>query len=219
MDQVWNRFGNKLSTYGDGYHYTNADGSKYYSNPDGSRYYDPGPSGKGRKWYCSPDGEKHYIEDESREDDSEEIVGMGHHGQGMSYDSYQGDYNRNWDDYDDDEEDEDRMWNTPIKQESSPAPPPRLQTARKTVVHANLPQPPKPRNPPFTLRKPSKPKEKEIHVHLHPRAPEPPMNVTRVVHHSSRGEKEIVYKSPAKVARDGRITKEKKVVHIHHHKR
>jgi hypothetical protein len=66
------------------------------------------------------------------------------------------------------------------------------------------------------------PKEKETHIHIHhKKQPKtPPMNVTRVVHHSAKGEKEIVYKSPAKVGKDGRITKgERKVVHIHHHKR
>jgi hypothetical protein len=65
-----------------------------------------------------------------------------------------------------------------------------------------------------------KSKVNEVHIHVHPRTPPPPMNVTRVVHHSSKGEKEIVYRSPSKVGKDGRIAKgEKKVVHIHHHSR
>jgi len=61
-----NRQANSLFSYGEGYHYQNADGSRFFSNPDGSSFYDPGPNGKGRKWYCSPDGVKHYIEDEKK---------------------------------------------------------------------------------------------------------------------------------------------------------
>jgi hypothetical protein len=47
------------------------------------------------------------------------------------------------------------------------------------------------------------------------------MNVTRVVHHSSKGETEVEYRSPAKVGKDGiEIGKgERKVVHLHHHRR
>ena len=67
-----NRYGNHCSSYGDGYHYTNADGSRYFSNPDGSSFYDPGPSGKGRKWYCSPNGEKRYIDEDDDHDQKEE---------------------------------------------------------------------------------------------------------------------------------------------------
>jgi hypothetical protein len=223
MDETWNRFGNKLTAYGEGYHYTNADGSKYYSNPDGSKFYDPGLSGKGRKWYCSPDGEKEYIDDDDDdddeeddsddsddEDDEEEMEYRESQNQGISYrDSYRG--------YHEEYNNKSPRTNQ-IKQESSPPrtqPRPR-QTARKSIVKRNLPQPPQLRSP----RKPLRSKEKEIHIHVHPREPPPPMNVTRVVHHSSRGEKEIVYKSPVKVAKDGKIGKEKKkVVHIHHYKR
>lgn len=58
-----------------GYHYENADGSKYFSNPDGSAFYDPGESGKGKKWYRSPNGVKHYVsssEEDCFDDDSEQ---------------------------------------------------------------------------------------------------------------------------------------------------
>jgi hypothetical protein len=65
-----------------------------------------------------------------------------------------------------------------------------------------------------------KAKVNEVHIHLHPRPPPPPMNVTRVVHHSAKGDKEIIYRSPSKVDKNGKIAKaEKKVVHIHHHRR
>lgn len=70
--------------------------------------------------------------------------------------------------------------------------------------------------------KSEKEKEKEVHVHIRPRkARSPsPVNVTRVVHHSSKGKKEIVYRTPAKPGKDGKIGKgEKKVVHVHHHRR
>jgi hypothetical protein len=82
-----------------------------------------------------------------------------------------------------------------------------------------------PTKPPKTPTKSpvKKSKTKEVHIHMHPRpAPPktPPMNVTRVVHHSAKGDKEIVYRSPSKVTKDGKIAKaEKKVVHIHHHRR
>jgi hypothetical protein len=66
-----------------------------------------------------------------------------------------------------------------------------------------------------------KTEEKEVHVHIHHHvAPKPPpMNITRVVHHSTKGEKEVIYRSPAKVGKTGKVAKgEKKVVHIHHHR-
>lgn len=98
---------------------------------------------------------------------------------------------------------------TPVKAPSTPKTSPvKKQTAKRTPVKSPSKQSPK------------KSKVNEVHVHVHPRAPPPPMNVTKVVHHSSKGEKEIVYRSPSKVGKDGRITKaEKKVVHIHHHSR
>ena len=61
-----------------------------------------------------------------------------------------------------------------------------------------------------------------MHVYVPPRkkASTQPMNVTRVVHHSSKGETEVEYRSPAKVGKDGKIGKgERKAVHLHHHRR
>src|SRR5579859_6270279 len=103
MGDIWNRFGNKLSAYGEGYHYTNADGSKYFSNPDGSKFYDPGPSGKGRKWYCSPDGVKTYIDDEGDDDTviMEEMEDVK---------------------YEEEKVDKEATWNTPIKKVSESKP-------------------------------------------------------------------------------------------------
>jgi hypothetical protein len=88
-----------------------------------------------------------------------------------------------------------------------------IRTPSKTVVTPKK----SPAKKPVTPKK-SPSKEKEVHIHIHKKPTAPPMNVTRVVHHSSKGDKEIVYKSPAKVGKDGKIGKgEKKVVHIHHH--
>lgn len=91
---------------------------------------------------------------------------------------------------------------------------PTKKAPRKKEVGASSPAKSK-------IPKNKSPKEKEVHVHIHPqkRPSSAPMNVTRVVHHSSKGDKEIVYRSPAKVGKDGKVGKgEKKVVHIHHHK-
>jgi hypothetical protein len=95
----------------------------------------------------------------------------------------------------------------------------KSKTPTKKAPKAKEVRAPSPKKPKTPAKK--APKEKEVHVHIHPqkRPPPQPMNVTRVVHHSSKGDKEIVYRSPAKVGKDGRIGKgEKKVVHIHHHK-
>ena len=53
----------------------------------------------------------------------------------------------------------------------------------------------------------NEPEEKEVHVHVPPkrRASPQPMNVTRVVHHSSKRETDVEYRSPAKVGKDGKI--------------
>jgi len=67
----------------------------------------------------------------------------------------------------------------------------------------------------------SESEEKEVHVHVqHKRRVSPqPRNVTRVVHHSSKGETEVEYRSPAKVGKDGKIGKgERKMFHLHHQK-
>jgi hypothetical protein len=96
------------------------------------------------------------------------------------------------------------------------------------VTPAKTPQPVTPKKISSPLKKtpakktPSKitKNEKEVHIHISPKKTAPPMNVTRVVHHSTKGDKEIVYRSPAKPTKSGKIAKgEKKVVHIHHHRR
>ena len=60
-----------------------------------------------------------------------------------------------------------------------------------------------------TNRRKSKSNKLEIHIH-HP-APKPPVNVTRVIRHSTKGDKKIVYRSLMKE----RSRRQKKVVHHH----
>jgi len=90
-------------------------------------------------------------------------------------------------------------------------------TASKTVTPVKKAQvkPTTPKTPRSTK------KEKEVHIHVTPkkRPPPTPENVTRVIHHSAKGDKEIIYRSPVKPGKNGKISKgEKKVVHIHHHR-
>src|SRR5436305_4322356 len=143
MVGIWNRLGNKLTAYDVGYHYADADGSKYFSNADGCKFYDPGPSGKGRTWFCSPDGVKTYIDDDGDDDTviMEEMEDVK---------------------YEEEEVEKEAMWNTPIKTAAgskprSPATPktPKTPTkapkqspsrkpvqpgaARKSVSKADLP--------------------------------------------------------------------------------
>ncbi|GHJ86316.1 hypothetical protein NliqN6_2718 [Naganishia liquefaciens] len=49
-----NSYDNRSYPSGDGYHYSNANGSYYYSNPNGSTYYN---SGDGYAQYKSPAGD------------------------------------------------------------------------------------------------------------------------------------------------------------------
>jgi len=62
-------------------------------------------------------------------------------------------------------------------------------------------------HPPQSSGRYYEPEEKEVHVHVPPRrkASTQPINVTRVVHHSSKGETEVEFRSPAKVGKDVKI--------------
>jgi hypothetical protein len=220
-----NRFGNHCTSFEDGsYRYQNADGSELWCNADGSKYYNPGTSGKGQAWYQNPYGEKKYLADEM--DEEMEDVKYEHvkyeeqsstpikyatkqtakrTGVPLKYlEMYQSTHS------------------SPTKTKATVQKSPAKQTPKNTPIKSPQKATPKPspRKSPKTptLRKGAA-KEKEIHVVVEhkKKAPEKPMNVTRVVHHSKKGDTEIVYKSPAKAAKDGRISKgEKKVVHIHH---
>jgi hypothetical protein len=228
-----NRYGNYCSSYDENaYAYNNADGSKYFANADGSSFYDPGTSGKGMKWYRSPNGVKHYIRDDEELEEFQypEASGPPHQ---PAYEQYEENYY-----YERSQSyvpvGMDRTSHSltvaPRKPQSARYCGPResggnsYSSSQSQSQHQDEGEEEIEIKARFKRsRQTSEPKhkEKEVHVHIHPRrAPTPaPVNVTKVVHHSSKGDKEVVYTSPARVRRDGKISKgERKVVHVHHHK-
>ena len=213
-----NRYGNSGASYDDdGHEYHTADGSRYVTNPDGSSVYDPCKSPKGTKWHRSQyidDREEQYMGYAETHETKygNQSYGCGNYPQHYQAPSY-------------------RVSPTPHYEVPTQVPDSRKsQTARCSRPGAEGYQ--------YSLSQwreshyeeedscgkkaihISEQREKEVHVQFQPlRSPSPPpMNVTRVVHHSSKGEKEILYNTPAKLDKDGQVQKIEKVVHIHHHK-